>query len=194
MGDKQPQSSSDLERIADAVSGKSQIREQETNRHFQMRIARDGTWFYQGTPINRMPMVKLFSTVLRREEDGRYWLVTPAERGLIDVDDVPFMAVELIHFAGEDPEGTSDILRFRTNLGAEIDCGPDHPLRVVIDPKTAEPSPYILVRDGLEARLTRSVFYELAELARERDVDGERVYGVWSMGEFHPMGPVDPEC
>ncbi|MDG2284993.1 MAG: DUF1285 domain-containing protein [Alphaproteobacteria bacterium] len=159
-----------------------------------MRIARDGTWFYQGTPINRMPMVKLFSTVLRREEDGRYWLVTPVEQGLIDVDDVPFMAVELTHFAGEDPEGTSDIFRFRTNLEAEIDCGPDHPLRVVIDPKTAEPSPYILVRDGLEARLTRSVFYELAELARERDVDGERVYGVWSMGEFHPMGPVDPEC
>jgi uncharacterized protein len=194
MGDKQPQSSSDLERIADAVSGKSQIREQETNRHFQMRIARDGTWFYQGTPINRMPMVKLFSTVLRREEDGRYWLVTPVERGLIDVDDVPFIAVELTHFAGGDPGGASDVLRFRTNLEAEIDCGPDHPLRVVIDPKTEEPSPYILVRDGLEARLTRSVFYELAELAREREVDGKRVYGVWSMGEFYPLGPVDPEC
>jgi hypothetical protein len=139
-------------------------------------------------------MVKLFSTVLRREEDGRYWLVTPVERGLIDVDDVPFMAVELTHFAGATPEGEADVLRFRTNLDAEIDCGPDHPLRVVIDPKTEELSPYILVRDGLEARLTRSVFYELAELAREREVDGKRVYGVWSMGEFYPLGPVDPEC
>jgi uncharacterized protein len=194
MGDKQPQSSSDLERIADAVSGKSQIREQEAIRHFQIRIARDGTWFYQGTPINRMPLVKLFSTVLRREDDGQYWLITPVEQGLIDVDDVPFMAVELTHAAGADSDGKDDVLHFRTNLDAEIDCGPDHPLRVVIDPETEEPSPYILVRDGLEARLTRSVFYELADLARERDVNAERVYGVWSKGEFFPLGPVDPEC
>ena len=194
MDDKQPQSSSDLERIADAVAGKSQIREQEQIRHFQMRIARDGTWFYQGTPINRMPLVKLFSTVLRRESDGRYWLVTPVEQGLIDVDDVPFMAVELTHTPGQGTDGTGDLLRFRTNIDAEIDCGPDHPLRIVIDPATGEPSPYILVRDNLEARLTRSVFYELADLARERELDGERVYGVWSKGEFFPMGPVDPEC
>ena len=192
MGDKQPQSSSDLERIADAVSGKSQIREQEPIRHLQIRIARDGTWFYQGTPINRMPLVKLFSTVLRREDDGRYWLITPVEQGLIDVDDVPFMAVEMTHVAGVDPDGKDDVLHFRTNLDAEIDCGPDHPLRVLIDPETGEPSPYILVRDGLEARLTRSVFYELADLARECDVHGERVYGVWSKGKFFPLGPVDP--
>jgi uncharacterized protein len=194
MGDKQPQSSSDLEGIADAVLGKSQIREQDENRHFHIRIARDGTWFYQGTPINRMPLVKLFSTVLRREADGRYWLVTPVERGLIDVDDVPFMAVELTHAAGDSPRGTDDLLHFRTNLDAEIDCGPDHPLRVAIDPETQEPSPYILVREGLEARLTRSVFYELADLATEREVEGQRVYGVWSKGMFFPLGPVDPEC
>jgi uncharacterized protein len=194
MGDKQPHSSSDLERIADAVEGKSQIREQEQIRHFQMRIARDGTWFYQGTPINRMPLVKLFSTVLRREDDGRYWLVTPVERGLIDVDDAPFMAVELTHVEGSNPDGTDGWFRFRTNLDAEINCGPDHPLRVAIDPETGEPSPYILVRDGLEARLTRSVFYELADLAREREIGGERVYGVWSKGEFFQLGPVDPEC
>lgn len=195
MGDKQPQSpSSDLERIADAVSGKSQLREAERIRHFQMRIARDGTWFYQGTPINRMPLVKLFSTVLRREADGRYWLVTPVERGLIDVDDAPFAAVEVTHLAGRSDDGSDDLLRFRTNLDAEVECGPVHPLRVVIDPETEEPSPYILIRDGLEARLTRSVFYELAELAREREVGAERVYGVWSKGEFFPLGPVDPEC
>ena len=194
MGDKQPQSSSDLERIADVVAGKSQIREHEQIRHFQMRIARDGTWFHQGTPINRMSLVKLFSTVLRRDAEGQYWLVTPVERGLIDVDDAPFMAVELTHAKGKDPDGKHDLFRFRTNLDAEIECGPDHPLRVAIDPETGEPSPYILVRDGLEARLTRSVFYELADLARERDVDGDRVYGIWSRGAFFPLGPVDPEC
>lgn len=194
MNDKQPQSSSDLERIADAVEGKSQIREQEQIRHFQIRIARDGTWFYQGSPINRMPLVKLFSTVLRHDDDGQYWLITPVERGLIDVDDVPFIAVEMTHAPGEDPKGRDDLVRFRTNLDAEIDCGPDHPLRVVIDPETGEPSPYILVRDNLEARLTRSVFYELADLAREREIDAERVYGVWSKGEFYQLGPVEPEC
>jgi hypothetical protein len=139
-----------------------------------------------------MPLVKLFSTVLRREDDGRYWLITPVEQGLIDVEDVPFMAVEMTHVAGVAPDGKDDVLHFRTNLDAEIDCGPDHPLRVLIDPETGEPSPYILVRDGLEARLTRSVFYELADLVRERDVHAERVYGVWSKGEFFPLGPVDP--
>ncbi len=195
MGDKQSQSSSSgLERIADAVSGKSQLREANPNRHFQMRIARDGTWFYQGTPINRMPLVKLFSTVLRREDDGRYWLVTPVERGLIDVDDAPFMAVEVTHLPGGVGDGSGDVLRFRTNLDAEVECGPDHPLRIVIDPDTEEPSPYILVRDRLEARLTRSVFYELADLAKEREIGAERVYGVWSKGEFFPLGPVEPEC
>jgi uncharacterized protein len=194
MGDKQPQSSPALERIADAVEGKSQIREHEQIRHFQMRIARDGTWFYLGTPINRIALVKLFSTVLNRGDDGRYWLITPVEQGLIDVDDVPFMAVELTHVDGLDCGGTDDLFRFRTNLDEEIDCGPDHPLRVAINPETGEPSPYILVRDRLEARLTRSVFYELADLAREREVDGKRVYGVWSKGEFFQLGPVAPEC
>jgi len=195
MRDKQSQSPSPgLERIADAVSGKSQIREGGENRHFQMRIARDGTWYYQGSPINRMPLVKLFSTVLRREDDGRFWLVTPVERGLIDVDDAPFTAVEVTHMPGAAEDGSEDILRFRTNLDAEFEGGADHPLRVLIDPETEEPSPYILVRDRLEARLTRSVFYELAELAREREVDGQWVYGVWSKGDFFQLGPVEQEC
>jgi hypothetical protein len=194
MDDKQGQSSSMLERIADAVSGKPPNCEQAPIRHFEMRIGRDGTWFYQGSPINRIRLVKLFSTVLRRESDGRYWLVTPVERGIIDVDDAPFTAVEMTHIAGADPGGKDDLLQFRTNLDVKVDCGPDHPLRVAIDPKTQEPSPYVLVREGLEARLTRSVFYELAELAHKRDIDGERVYCVWSMGRFYPLGPVEPEC
>ena len=194
MGDKQPQLSSSIERISDAVSGKSQNGEQAPIRHFQMRIGRDGTWFYRGSPINRIRLVKLFSTVLRREADGQYWLVTPVERGIIDVDDAPFTAVEMTYIAGADPGGKDDLLQFRTNLDAKVDCGPDHPLRVAIDPKTQEPSPYILVREGLEARLTRSVFYELAELAHERNIDGKRVYCVWSKGRFYPLGPVETEC
>lgn len=194
MADNQTESDADLERIADAVTGKSQTREQSAERHFHIRIGRDGTWYYLGTPINRMPLVKLFSTVLRLEDDGRYRLVTPVERGLIDVDDVPFIAVELTHVPGSDPEGRDDLFRFRTNLDAEVECGPDNPLRVEIDPQTEEPSPYILVRDRLEARLSRAVFYELADLARERDVDGERVLGIWSKGRFFVLGPVDPDC
>jgi hypothetical protein len=194
MDDKQSDPSSELERIAGAVSGKSRNREPERIRHFQMRIARDGTWYYQGTPINRMPLVKLFSTVLRREADGKYWLVTPVERGVIDVDDVPFLAVEMTHVPGDHPDGRDDRLRFRTNLDAEFDCGPDHPLRIEIDPETQEPSPYILVRDQLEARLTRAVFYELVDLAQERDIDGMRVLGVWSKGRYFQLGPVDPAC
>jgi len=194
MDDKQPGTSSDLERIADAVSGKSQDREQETFRHFQMRIDVDGVWHYQGSPINRMPLVKLFSTVLRREDDGLYWLVTPVERGVIDVEDAPFLAVEVTHTPGGAPDGSEDLLRFRTNLDAELDCGPDHPIRVQTDPDTGEPRPYILVRDRLEARIARSVFYELAEIAHERTLDGERVLGVWSGGEFFPLGPAETEC
>jgi hypothetical protein len=194
MGEKQPQSPPKLERISDAIFDTSQKREQAPIRHFQMRIARDGTWFYHGSPINRIRLVKLFSTVLRREADGQYWLVTPVERGIVDVDDAPFTAVEMNHIAGVEPGGKDDLLQFRTNLDVEVDCGPDHPLRVAIDPKTQEPSPYILVREGLEARLTRSVFYELAELAHERNIDGERVYCVWSKGRLYPLGPVELEC
>ena len=109
-----------------------------------------------------MPLVKLFSTVLQREDD-RYWLVTPVERGLIDVDDAPFVAVEVI----VEGEGQATRLTFRTNLDEEILAGPEHPIRVEIDPATEEPAPYIHVRDNLEALIARPVFYELAELAEE---------------------------
>ena len=163
-------------------------------RHFGMRIARDGAWHYRGSPIRRLPLVRLFASVLRREADGRYWLVTPVERGVIDVDDAPFLAVELEHRAGANPEGRDDALAFRTNLDEEVVCGPDRPLRVEIDPDTEEPSPYIRVRDGLDARLTRAVFLELADLAREREVDGEKVLGIWSEGAFFVLGPAVPDC
>ena len=148
-----------------------------------MRIARDGTWFYRGSAINRMPLVKLFASVLRREPDGLYWLVTPAERGRVTVEDVPFIAVAVDRI-GEDRDRN---LIFRTNLDEFVTAGPDHPLRV----ETAAdgtPAPYILVRPGLEARLARPVFYELAEWGGEELIAGESQFGVWSGGMFFRLG------
>jgi uncharacterized protein len=148
-----------------------------------MRIARDGVWFYRGSPIHRMPLVKLFASVLRRERDGSYWLVTPAERGRVTVEDAPFIAVAV----ERDGEGRDQRLIFRTNLDEIVTAGPDHPLRI----ETAEdgtPAPYILVRPGLEARLARPVFYELAELGQHEPIAGEVQFGVWSGGVFFCLG------
>lgn len=191
MNENQPLAPSNIERIANEVSGVSWNFEQGDVRHFQMRIDREGVWYYLGSPIMRPQLVKLFSTALRREDDGRYWLVTPAERGLIDVDDVPFLAVEVNRIPGEKADGSHDILRFRTNLDSEIECGKNHPIRVETNRQTLEPRPYIVVRDTLEARLTRAVFYELADLAQERVVGGHKVLGVWSKGIFYPLGPAE---
>lgn len=144
-----------------------------------MRIARDGAWFYQGSPIGRKPMVRLFSTVLRRDDDGRYYLVTPAEKLAIRVDDAPFLAVEMaVHGAGR-----GQILTFRTSVDDEVMAGPEHPIRVATA-ADGEPSPYVRVRDRLDALIARSVFYDLVELAEERD--GR--LGVWSAGVFFPIG------
>src|SRR5580658_9845479 len=130
-----------------------------------MRIARDGTWFYRGSPIARQRLVKLFASVLRREDDGSYWLVTPAERGRVAVEDVPFVAVA-VEVAGQ---GQAQQLIFRTNLDEFVTAGPDHALRVEIA-ANGEPAPYIVVRPALEAKLARPVFYELVELAVEEAV------------------------
>jgi uncharacterized protein len=158
--------------------------------NFDIRIARDGTWYYRDSRIARMPLVRLFSTVLRREADGSYWLVTPAERGRITVEDAPFVALEL----EVEGTGTTQSLIFRTNVDDTVAADATHPLRVVNDPGTGEPHPYILVRDGLEARVSRSVFYELVELGREERVGGETFYGVWSKGEFFPLGQLEAEA
>lgn len=151
---------------------------------YDIRIDRDGTWYYRGTPIRRMELVKLFSTVLRRDEAGGYWLVTPAERGRIAVEDAPFVAVAL----DARGEGQGRRLVFRTNLDKEVTAGPDHPIRVSTDPDTGEPRPYIRVGDGIEARIARPVFYELAALCEEREEHGEVRLGVWSMGTFFVLG------
>src|SRR6266700_1050657 len=151
-----------------------------------MRIARDGTWFYRGSPITRMPLVKLFASVLRREPDGLYWLVTPAERGRVTVEDAPFIAVAV----DRQGEGQAQLLIFRTNLDEIVTAGPDHALRVETAADGA-PAPYILVRPGLEARLARPVFYELVELGREEAIAGEAQFGVWSGGSFFQLGELD---
>jgi len=153
---------------------------------FDMRIARDGTWFYRGSPIGRKPLVKLFSTVLRRE-NGEFWLVTPVERGRILVDDAPFVAVE-VDAAGD---GRDRRLTFRTNVDDTVTVDAAHPIRVDHDPASGEPSPYITVRDGLEARILRPVYYHLVEMGEFAEVDGAEQLGVWSCGRFFPLGRVE---
>ncbi|TXH37339.1 MAG: DUF1285 domain-containing protein [Rhodospirillaceae bacterium] len=152
-----------------------------------MRIARDGTWFYRGSPIARKPLVKLFSTVLRREDDGAYWLVTPAERGRVQVDDAPFTAVELMASGN----GQEQVLSFRTNVDDVVTVDARHPIRVDYVTGEGEPSPYVAVRDGLDALILRSVFYHLVELGEARRMNESEVFGVWSKGDFFPLGTLD---
>ncbi|MBD9678095.1 DUF1285 domain-containing protein [Pseudomonas sp. PDM18] len=149
-----------------------------------MRIARDGTWYYLGTPIGRKPMVRLFSTIIRRDGDD-YFLVTPVEKCGITVDDAPFVAVTL----AVEGEGEQQVLRFTTNVEDEVVADAAHPIRVELDPQTQEPSPYVLVRVNLEALIHRNVFYQLVELAVPREIDGVDWLGVWSCGEFFPIAP-----
>ena len=150
---------------------------------FDIRIARDGTWFHQGSPIGRKPLVKLFSTVLRREDDGEYWLVTPVERGRVIVEDAPFVAVEFTA-AGS---GKNQSLKLRTNVDSWVELDSTHPLRIAVDDETGEPRPYILVRDRLEALILRSVYYGLAELAVEEKMEEGTRFGIWSGGSFFPL-------
>ncbi|WP_152224527.1 DUF1285 domain-containing protein [Pseudomonas sp. SCB32] len=149
-----------------------------------MRIARDGTWYYLGTPIGRKPMVRLFSTIIRRDGDD-YFLVTPVEKCGITVDDAPFVAISLV----VEGEGEQQVLRFTTNVEDEVVADAAHPIRVELDPQTQEPSPYVLVRVNLEALIHRNVFYQLVELAVSREIDGQEWLGVWSSGEFFPIAP-----
>lgn len=150
-----------------------------------MEIKRDGTWFYMGTPIRRKPMVKLFSSVLRLDDDGKYYLVTPVEKVGITVEDAPFTAVEV----DVEGEGRDQKLTFRTQVDDWVTADKDHPIRVEIDPKTGEPSPYVTVRSRLEALIGRSVFYEMVDLGVEEEVDGTQMFGVWSCGAFFPFAP-----
>ncbi len=149
-----------------------------------MRIARDGTWFYLGTPIGRAPLVKLFSSILRREGD-RYVLVTPVEKVGIQVDDTPLHAVDFTASG----EGADQSLTFVTKTDDQATAGPDHPLRIPRDPETGAPSPHILIRPGLEARIDRKSFYRMVDLGCHAPVNGESWFGIWSAGQFFPMIP-----
>jgi hypothetical protein len=152
-------------------------------------IRRDGTWLYRGSPINRKELVCLFASVLKRGEDGSFWLETPAERGRIEVEDAPFVAVEL-DWTGD---GHQQVLSFRTNVDQVVTAGPKHPIRVAHDVLTCEPTPYLLVRPGaghlaVEARINRAVYYELVALAVPEWVGCRRMLGVWSCGKFFSLG------
>jgi hypothetical protein len=149
-----------------------------------MRIARDGTWFHDGTPIGRMPLVKLFSSILRREED-RYFLVTPVEKLGIRVDDAPLLAIDF----EVEGEGEGQNLRFFTRTDDEVVASAENPIRVVRDPTTGEPAPYVHVRRGLEALIDRKSFYRLVDLGRHAPHQGEDWFGLWSAGSFFPVIP-----
>lgn len=158
----------------------------EYTAEIDMRIARDGRWYYQGTPINRPAMVRLFSTILRREGD-RYFLVTPVEKLGIQVEDVPFVAITLELLAEKD----EPLLAFTTNVGATVIADARHPLRVETDPESGEPAPYLLVRDNLEALIHRNVFYQLVQSARTESIDGSDWLVVYSRGERFRLGPLE---
>lgn len=162
---------------------------------YDMRIGRDGTWYYRGEPIGRKRLCQLFSTILQRDEGGDYWLVTPVERGRITVDDAPFVAVEMTSGQGQgdgqDGIGKGRVLKFRTNLDHWVTADADHPISVVHNPDTGEPSPYIRFRDKLDALISRSVFYELADIAEEVETtDGTRLV-VRSGDESFDLGPAE---
>lgn len=152
-----------------------------------MEIRRDGTWFYMGTPIGRMPLVQLFSTVLRKDEDGRTYLVTPVERVGIRVEDAPFVAVE----ANVRGDAADRVITFRTNVGDVVEAGPQHPLRFVDEDETGGLKPYVLVRGRLEALIARPVMYELVEHGEEIEIDGTPMFAVRSNGVVYPIMPVE---
>jgi hypothetical protein len=145
-----------------------------------LRIRRDGVWFYQGSPIGRQPLVKLFAGVLRKDADGKHYLVTPAEKVDVTVEDAPFLAVEMeVQGSGEDQR-----LVFRTNVDDIVIAGPSHPLRFVTEAGSDGLKPYLLVRGRLEALVTRALYYDLVELADDEPACG---FGIWSDGAFFPL-------
>ncbi|MEZ5676197.1 MAG: DUF1285 domain-containing protein [Thalassovita sp.] len=149
-----------------------------------IRIARDGMWYYLGTPFGRPELVRLFSTILRKDGD-EYFLVTPVEKVRIQVEDAPFLAVDF-DVTGTGPDQS---LTFHTSVGDQTTAGTNAPIRVVRDPETGEPSPYVLVRANLEALIDRKSFYRLVEIGAHHDVDGQSWFGLWSGGQFFPIIP-----
>jgi uncharacterized protein len=176
--------------VQDAAKGRGPPPVERWNPPFcgdiDMRIAGDGTWFYLKTPIGRLPLVKLFASVLKREGD-KYFLVTPVEKIGIQVDDAPFMAVELAVEEG----ATGRVLNFRTNVDDWVRCGPEQALRFEPEAKTGGLKPYLHVRRDLWAKVSRALFFDLVELGEEREVEGRAMFGVMSMGAFFAMAPAE---
>ena len=174
--------------ISRARAGKDCRRSSAGIRHFaaiRHGDQGDGTWFYLGTPIGRMALVQLFSTVLRKDADGRTYLVTPVERVGIRVVDAPFVAVEM----NASGQGDRQIITFRTNVGDVVEAGPAHPLRFVDEAGTGGLKPYVLVRGRLEALVARPVMYELVGHGEEIEIGGRAMFAVRSNGEVYPIMP-----
>ncbi len=152
-----------------------------------IRISRDGTWYYLDSPITRKEMVCLFSSALARDEQGDYWLVTPTERGRIEVEDAPFLAEELFVWG----TGKEQTLSFRTNVDEIVSLDGEHPLRMGAYHETDQEIPYLLIRKRIEARISRAVYYELVRLGQKEPIGGKEVFGIWSCGEFFSLGSLD---
>lgn len=150
-----------------------------------IRIGRDGTWYYMGSPIGRPAMVRLFSSVLKREGED-FYLVTPVEKLRIQVEDAPYLAVEMT----SEGKGRDRVIAFRTQTGEHVIADAEHPIRVMCNPETGEPSPYVLVRDRLEALIARPVFYDLVEMAETLREDDKALLQVWSAGSAFPLGTI----
>ena len=175
--------SNPLQGIGDVVKAKGLPPVDQWNPPFcgdiDMRIAGDGTWYYMNSPIGRKPLVKLFSSILRLDEDGKYYLITPVEKCGIRVDDAPLFAIRM----SVEGVGRDQVIQFETQVDDEVVLGPEHPLRVADEVGTGGLKPYVLVRRNLEALVSRALFYDLVALGV---VEGEW-FGVWSSGQFFPM-------
>lgn len=188
-----PLSAAPLEALAAAMgapAAKKPLRQQQCGP-LGLKILRDGTWLYQNSPIGRKELVKLFASVLSRDDEGVHWMTTPAERGTVEVEEVAFVAVELTIERQGQPD---QALSVRTNIDQWVMIGPDHPLRVEQDLVTGEPSPYVYVGKGLEAKINRAVFYQLVDLAEaappSNKSNEQEWVGVWSQNTFFPLGQV----
>ncbi len=176
---------------SDLESATNEKREKDKDGRFicgelNIKIDKEGRWHYNNSPIGRKALIKLFSSVIEKDKNDTYWLVTPAEKGQILVEDVPFMAVECeVNGTGE-----KQVLNFRTNIDDYVKAGGENPLFFRVDSDTDEPKPYILVRKNLEAKLTRSVFYQVVDLGVQELIKGERMFGVWSKTKFFVIGKV----
>lgn len=178
----------ELDRLEAAARSTQAARTPVDKGHFGISIDKDGVWSHGGTVFPRIALAKLFATVMKVDADGVYRLETPVERGKIDVADAPFVAVEL----QADGAGAAQEIKFRDNLDVWTPLDAAHPLRVAFEPETDEPRPYVMVRDGLEARIARAVYYELADIVDETPRDG--MVGVWSFGQFHALGPAEDDA